>query len=128
MSLTSERLRAARVKKGLKQTDVKNKTGINNKTLSGYENNVAEPDLKTLKALAGLYEVSVEWLVGNTNDPTVYTEEEQEVLSKIEQKIPLEKIAEEHPLTFGDQELTQEEKISLLAFAESLIRMRKKKD
>jgi transcriptional regulator with XRE-family HTH domain len=77
MSITSERLKIARERKGLKQTQVKDRTGIHNKTLSGYENNVAEPDLKTLRTLAEVYEVSVEWLIGNTDDPKVHTEEEQ---------------------------------------------------
>ena len=41
-------LRLARERRGLTQTQVMNLTGINNKTLSGYENNIAEPDLQTL--------------------------------------------------------------------------------
>ncbi|TPG86958.1 XRE family transcriptional regulator [Brevibacillus laterosporus] len=49
------------------QTQVKSYTGINNKTLSGYENGVSEPDIETLKTLANLYEVSVDWIVGNTD-------------------------------------------------------------
>ncbi|MCR8980938.1 helix-turn-helix domain-containing protein [Brevibacillus laterosporus] len=65
-----ERLRMARDHKNLKQTQVMTYTGINNKTLSGYEKGVSEPDTETLKTLANLYEVSVDWLVGNTDDPT----------------------------------------------------------
>lgn len=34
-------LRLARERRGLTQTQVMNLTGINNKTLSGYENNIA---------------------------------------------------------------------------------------
>lgn len=70
MSTVGERLRRARKNKGLKQTQVKERTGINNKTLSGYENGVSEPDLDTLKILADLYEVSIDWLSGHTDDPT----------------------------------------------------------
>ena len=44
-------LRLARERRGLTQTQVMNLTGINNKTLSGYENNIAEPDLQTLTTL-----------------------------------------------------------------------------
>ena len=64
------RLRAAREAKHLTQVQVKNYTNIHNKTLSGYEKGVSEPDIDTLKALANLYETSVDYLVGNTNDPT----------------------------------------------------------
>lgn len=62
MSTIGERLRIARDKSGLKQTQVKERTNINNKTLSGYENNVSQPDPETLVVLADLYEVKYEWL------------------------------------------------------------------
>lgn len=65
MSTIGERLRIARDKSGLKQTQVKERTNINNKTLSGYENNVSRPDLETLKLLAELYGVSTDYLLGH---------------------------------------------------------------
>src|SRR5690554_5560540 len=68
MSTLGERLRIARERKGLKQTQVKEKTNINNKTLSGYENNVSEPDTNTLVKLADLYEVSYRWLLTKKGD------------------------------------------------------------
>lgn len=69
-NLVSERLRLARKAKSLTQVQVKNFTNIHNKTLSGYEKGVSEPDLDTLKTLANLYETSIDYLVGNTDDPT----------------------------------------------------------
>lgn len=63
MSGIGERLRAARERKNLKQTQVKDKTGINNKTLSGYENGVSEPDFDSLKILAECYDVSLDYLL-----------------------------------------------------------------
>lgn len=62
-----ERLRSARENKGFTQVYVKNRTGINNKTISGYENGVSEPDMQTLLILADLYEVTVDWLYGRDN-------------------------------------------------------------
>jgi transcriptional regulator with XRE-family HTH domain len=41
-------------------------TAINNKTLSNWEHNVSKPDPDELARLAKLYDVSVDWLVGNT--------------------------------------------------------------
>jgi transcriptional regulator with XRE-family HTH domain len=67
MGTLGARLRKAREAKGLRQTQVKDRTGIHNKTLSGYENEVSEPDAETLKVLANLYEVSIDWLLGNDN-------------------------------------------------------------
>ena len=50
-------LRLARERRGLTQKQVMTMTGINNKTLSGYENGVSEPDLATLGVLLKLYGV-----------------------------------------------------------------------
>lgn len=106
MSFTGERLRIARQRKGFKQIQVKEKTGIHNKTLSGYENNVAEPDLTTLKTLATLYEVSVEWLIGNTDDPdpNKFSPDEEQFLKDI--NLPLDKLLEKYD--FG-MDLTEDE-------------------
>ena len=56
-------LRVAREKRGLTQTQVMRLTGINNKTLSGYENGVSEPDLQTLATLLRLYHASADRLL-----------------------------------------------------------------
>jgi transcriptional regulator with XRE-family HTH domain len=58
-----DRLRQTREQSKLSQIQVKERTGINNKTLSNYENNVSSPDPYTLKVLADLYEVSTDWLI-----------------------------------------------------------------
>lgn len=47
----------------LTQIEVMNITGINNKTLSGYENGVSEPDLETLAKLLNLYNLSADDLL-----------------------------------------------------------------
>lgn len=70
-SMIANRLQKARNDKGLNQTEVYKLTGINNKTLSGYENDVSEPDLGTLKILATLYGVSTDYLLDS--DSTVST-------------------------------------------------------
>lgn len=57
-------LRRARERRELTQTQVMAMTGINNKTLSGYENGVSEPDLQTLTILLRLYQVSADHLLG----------------------------------------------------------------
>lgn len=56
-------LKCAREDKDLSQVKVMEQTGINNKTLSGYENNVAEPDFNTLIKLLRLYEHSLDYLI-----------------------------------------------------------------
>lgn len=63
MSDLGARLRKARDRKNYSQIQVKEKTGIHNKTLSGYETGRNEPDYETLNVLAELYDESVQWLL-----------------------------------------------------------------
>ena len=63
MTELGQALRMARERRELSQTKVMALTGINNKTLSGYENGVAEPDLQTLSTLLRLYRVSADQLL-----------------------------------------------------------------
>lgn len=53
-------LKNARENKGFTQKQVMSLTGINSKSLSGYENNVAEPDLFTFAKLLQLYDLSAD--------------------------------------------------------------------
>ena len=94
MSIVAERLRKAREWKNLKQIQVKEKTGINNKTLSGYEKGVSEPDLETLKILANTYEVSIDWVSGhsdNSNTNNVINDEEARDIIEDLYKLPEDK-------------------------------------
>lgn len=84
MTTLGDRLKIARQKRGFKQVDVKARVNINNKTLSGYENNVSEPDRNTLVTLAKLYEVSYEWLL--TGEGVMdFSKNKEVVLSKKEE-------------------------------------------
>ncbi|MCX8129866.1 MAG: helix-turn-helix domain-containing protein [Clostridia bacterium] len=64
MKTLGDRLRNARERKNLTQIDVSKQTGINNKTISNYENNVSSPDPLTLKLFAEVYETSTDYLIG----------------------------------------------------------------
>jgi len=61
-----DNLRNAREEKNLTQVEVARKTGIHNKTISNYENNVSSPDPETLKLFADVYETTVDYLLGRT--------------------------------------------------------------
>jgi len=50
-----ERLRLARERKGLTQMDVYRAIGLNNKSLSRYENGTTAPDPDTVRDLIRLY-------------------------------------------------------------------------
>lgn len=98
MASIGERLKKARQRSGLKQTEVYDKTGINNKTLSGYENAVSEPDIETLNKLSQLYKVSVGYLTGK---------EQLEELTESQNERILKEIAREYDLDWTDPDIQQ---------------------
>lgn len=63
MSL-GEFLKDARQRAGLKQIEVEKKTGISNKSLSNWENDVSKPSAEDLITLSNLYCMSMDALVG----------------------------------------------------------------
>lgn len=75
----NHRLKTLREKKGLSQSEVAKRMGIARTTYSGYELGTREPDQNTLKKLAKFFDVSVDFLVGNTDDPTPPDEIDEEV-------------------------------------------------
>lgn len=63
MTTFGTRLRRARKSKRLTQNDVADHLGIDFTTVSKYENDKSQPDNETLRELAVLYEVSIDWLL-----------------------------------------------------------------
>ncbi len=77
------RIRQLREKASLRQIDVANATGIDQKTLSNYETEKTNPDSYSLIRLADFFDVSIDYLVGRTESPVV-TDEKQKVHDKID--------------------------------------------
>jgi len=61
------RIRLLREQKGFTQMKAAKLLNLSNKTLSDYERNISEPDLKTIKQIANLYDVKIDFLVDNIN-------------------------------------------------------------
>lgn len=70
----SERLKIARKRAKLSQTEVSKLINLSNKTLSGYENDVSIPDITTLNNLSKIYNTTLDYLIGN-NDNIVKEDE-----------------------------------------------------
>ena len=58
------RIRSLREDKDLRQIDVSNATGIDQKTLSNYETGKTNPDSYSIIKLAEYFEVSTDYLLG----------------------------------------------------------------
>jgi len=62
MKTFGARLRQARNKKMLTQSQVAQLIGIDYTTISKYENDRSQPDNETVQELASLYDITIDWL------------------------------------------------------------------
>lgn len=66
-----QRLNKLREEKGLTQKELSSRLGMARTTYSGYENGSREPDNHTLEKIADFFDVSIDYLLGRTNDRKV---------------------------------------------------------
>lgn len=64
----AERLKGLRENKGITQQDLADQLGIARNTISGYETGARIPDLERLYAIAKIFVVTTDYLVGMTNN------------------------------------------------------------
>ena len=62
-------LKALRLSKKLSQQQLALRLDLSQQTIYKYENGITEPDIATLIKLAGYFNTSVDYLIGNTNNP-----------------------------------------------------------
>lgn len=65
------RIRDLREDMDLRQVDVAQATGIDQKTLSNYETGKTNPDSATLVKLADFFNVSIDYLVGQDRNKSI---------------------------------------------------------
>ena len=65
------KLRALRKKHNLTQIALQMQTGIEQALLSKYENEERIPPTETLLILADFYNVSIDYILGRTNNPEI---------------------------------------------------------
>lgn len=63
-----ENLRLLRKRNHISQTELGNVLGLTQRAISAYESGVNEPDLKTLIKMANYFNVSIDYLLGNTDE------------------------------------------------------------
>ncbi|MFD4928370.1 helix-turn-helix domain-containing protein [Peribacillus butanolivorans] len=96
-----DRLKLLRERSGLTQKFAAEKIGVKNNTLSSYESAKRQPDFTTLKKLADLYEVTIDYIItGNeiSNSPDEmwqkFLDPKTQIFFKDLQDAPEEKIEE----------------------------------
>jgi transcriptional regulator with XRE-family HTH domain len=69
MSIFMERLRKSRESRNLLQKDVARCSGLSEKGYQNYERGIRKPNADTLTAIADYFDVSVDYLIGRTENP-----------------------------------------------------------
>ncbi|SMO54303.1 helix-turn-helix domain-containing protein [Melghirimyces algeriensis] len=82
----SKRLIELRKQRGWTQQDLANKLKISRSTVANYEADRKIPREETLIAIANLFNVSIDYLLGRTDDPTGYP-------THLEDLPPMERLA-----------------------------------
>ncbi|WP_087842830.1 helix-turn-helix domain-containing protein [Lactiplantibacillus plantarum] len=104
MSELSNKLTNLREQKGWTKTYVAKKLGISNLgTYANYEYGTREPDLQMLTKISDIYGVTTDYLLGNNKTPKWATKKDT-----IDLKDFIE--ANEGSMTYGGEDLTEEEK------------------
>jgi len=62
-------LKQLRLDRKLSQHQLAEKLNLSQQTIYKYENNITEPDIDTLIKLSAYFDTSVDYLIGNTNNP-----------------------------------------------------------
>jgi transcriptional regulator with XRE-family HTH domain len=89
-ALRIDRLKALRKKMNLTQKEVGEKIGLSDKTISSYEQGDRQPDNETLLKLANFFGVSVSYLLGETDNPTLLDDRIVILTDKDIEDMPLE--------------------------------------
>jgi transcriptional regulator with XRE-family HTH domain len=129
MQPLGERLAALRKEKGLSQAELAKLLNIGQSTIAMYERNRRTPDPATLKRLADFFDVSVDYLLGRTNnragsgEKSPYRHEEQRILLQEDRLLQSMTDPRFADLFRRIPELTQEEKESLAEYWEWALRV-----
>lgn len=77
------RIKELREKHKLKQTQLAQLTGIDQRTISNYETGKTYPDAKALVAFADYFKVSVDYILCRTSDDELNKEEADKLIDDI---------------------------------------------
>ena len=87
MKQIKNRIRDLREDRDLRQIDVAQKTGIDQKTLSNYETGKTMPDSYSIIKLAEFFQVTTDYLIGYSNSNLKTSEDIVKKLEIIEEEV-----------------------------------------
>jgi transcriptional regulator with XRE-family HTH domain len=109
------RIAHLRDQRGWTQEGLASTLGISRASLSHYEKNRREPDSETLTKVADVFKVTIDYLVGRTENPHMAMD--PEVGQFVDQlELSDEEILEKYSLAIDGRKLTAEEARRFIAF------------
>ncbi|MDR6552312.1 helix-turn-helix transcriptional regulator [Paenibacillus qinlingensis] len=115
MTKYGDRIAFLRERHALTQEDLANKLGISRASLSHYETSRREPDYTTINKIASFFHVSIDYLLGRTNQSDrILDEEVRDFVDNLE--LSDEKIMEKFALTIDGKKLSPDEARRFIAF------------
>ena len=81
------RIRDLREDRDLRQSDLAQATGIDQRTISNYETGKSNPDSYALIKLADFFNVSIDYLVGRTQRDFYNSEDKKKFIEEIRQAL-----------------------------------------
>ncbi|RZI50274.1 helix-turn-helix transcriptional regulator [Aeribacillus composti] len=131
-----DRLKKLRESKRLSQQQLADKLNINRSTYARYELGQTQPDFETLEKLADFFEVSIDYLLGRTDDPsnkysdypTLIKEDEKDIAKDLEKIINSLENGDGYSHFDGQsiKDLDAEDRKILIAFLENSLRLGKR--
>ncbi len=116
MITLGRRLRKVRESLNLTQKEAASRLSISNVVLNRYEHGERQPTPDALKDIADKYNVSVDYLLGRTNDPTPHK-------NKTEEEIEFEEFMKNHTIMYQGVPMTDEEKESINEFLKTAFKI-----
>jgi transcriptional regulator with XRE-family HTH domain len=86
MSL-GERIREFRIKRGFTQNQMAEKLGMTESNFSSYERDKSVPPSEKLNRIALILDVSTDYLLGRTNDPTPYSDKSEDESPEFDEEV-----------------------------------------
>jgi transcriptional regulator with XRE-family HTH domain len=130
-----EKLKILREKRGWTQTQAAEKLGVSSQVVSNYERDYRSPDKETLSVIAVIYNCSLDWLIGNSEDPQRNNEETKKPDWATSRDLKdLKKFLEQKEVMFDGVPLSEEDKqrvqdvLTGLFWEAKQMNKRKKKD
>ncbi len=115
MTNCGQRISELREQHELTQEQLAKHLDISRAALSHYEKNRRVPDYETLNKIADFFEVTVDYLIGRTEDPRPTINKEIQLFAE-SLELSDEKILERFSLLVDGRELTPEEAKRFIAF------------